>query len=157
MSSELPGDAGRLPKWVPVRGPLLGILVLFVMSAVVLSSFRAELTTKETEFIFFQTGVILSFIIGGGIGGIIQLLRQGRTAEIPRFFRFFFLFAFRPSFESAVCHIHLVCSESPPDGRSACDSGRPALSSGFPSSSLLIEIIINTIIKSPPDAERVAR
>jgi hypothetical protein len=79
MASEAPGDQGKLPEQVPVLGTLLGFVVLFVVLSVTLNEvFGTDVYWQIPSF-------IIGWIVGGGIGELIQLRKQGRAAEFPRF------------------------------------------------------------------------
>jgi hypothetical protein len=90
MASELPNDEKGVPKWVPLRGSLLGILVGYAVLVAMFKYFKIELD-KETELIFIQIVAISAFFLGACLGGLFQLISLGRTADIPRFLRSLFI------------------------------------------------------------------
>ena len=86
MASEAPGDQGMLPKTVLVLGLVLGFLVGFHVLWVTLTHVLEPEFVRQIPFLW-QTPLVIGGLVGGGIGGIIQLGTQGRAAEIPRFLR----------------------------------------------------------------------
>jgi hypothetical protein len=71
---------------VPVLGTLLGFLVAFHVIWVTLTDVLEPEVVRQIPFLW-QIPVVIGGVVGGGVGGIIQLGTQGRAAEIPRFLR----------------------------------------------------------------------
>jgi hypothetical protein len=86
MASEALGDQRNLPKNMPVLGLLLGLLVGSVVVWVTLNDALKSEPVLQISFLR-QIAYAIGMIVGGGIGGIIQLPIQGRAGEIPRFLR----------------------------------------------------------------------
>jgi hypothetical protein len=97
MAREGSGDQETLPKRVPVLGPLLGFLVGFHVLWVTLTAVLEPEVVRQIPFLW-QIPPVIGGLVGGGIGGIIQLGIQGRAAEIPRFLRLLLRVAFWVSF-----------------------------------------------------------
>jgi hypothetical protein len=71
---------------VPVLGTLLGFLVGFhVLWATVTHALEPEFV-RQVPFLW-QIPLLIGALVGGGVGGTIQLGIQGRAAEIPRLLR----------------------------------------------------------------------
>jgi hypothetical protein len=71
---------------LPMVGLLLGLLVGSVVAWVTLN--RVLESEAVLQILFWrQVGYLIPIFVGGGIGGIIQLWKQGRAAEIARFLR----------------------------------------------------------------------
>jgi hypothetical protein len=70
---------------VPALGTILGFVPVYVVLT------RALFELFGTEFPWQFVSLTIGWLFGGGIGGLIQLRKQGRTAEIPRFLRLLFL------------------------------------------------------------------
>jgi hypothetical protein len=87
MASEAPRDEGKLPKEI-LLGLLLGMLVGSVVVWVTVNDVLESESVLQSSFLR-QMAYGIGVFVGGGIGGIIQLWKQGRTDEIARFLRFF--------------------------------------------------------------------
>jgi len=71
----------------PVLGPFLGILTVYAVLRVLLHAavgfdYRWEINVLNGCTVFFT-----ALMVGGSIGGVIQLWKQGRAAEIRGFLR----------------------------------------------------------------------
>jgi hypothetical protein len=86
MASEPPGDQGKRPKQVPVLGPLLGFLAGFHALWVTLTHVLEPEFVRQIPFLW-QIPLVIGALVGGGVGGIIQLGIQGRAADMPRLLR----------------------------------------------------------------------
>jgi hypothetical protein len=84
MASETPGGQRKLPMKLPMVGLLLGSVVVWVTLNDVLES---EVVLQNS--FLRQIAYLVPMLVGGCIGGIIHLRKQGRTAEIARFLRIF--------------------------------------------------------------------
>ena len=71
---------------LPMVGLLLGLLVGSVVAWVTLNQVLESEAVLQVLF-WRQVGYLIPIFVGGGIGGIIQLWKQGRAAEIARFLR----------------------------------------------------------------------
>jgi hypothetical protein len=91
MASGARGEQGKLPRQVPVLGTLLGFVVVFVVLSVTLKQVFPTELDWESRIALQAATFIIGLIVGGGIGGLIQLRKQGRVAEVPRFLRHLFL------------------------------------------------------------------
>jgi hypothetical protein len=87
MASETPGGQRKLPK-VPMVGLLLGLLVGSVAAWVTLNDAVESEVVLQNSFLR-QIAYLIPMLVGGCIGGIIHLRKQGRTAEIARFLHVF--------------------------------------------------------------------
>jgi hypothetical protein len=86
MASEAPVEQGKPPKKMPVLGFLLGLFVGAVALWVTLNYLLEAESTLQNPFLW-QILYLIGMYVGGGIGGLIQLRKQGRAAEVPSFFR----------------------------------------------------------------------
>jgi hypothetical protein len=86
MASELPGAPPKLPIKLPRVGLLLGSLIGCVAVWVTLHDLLESEPFLQISFVK-QMVFAIGIIAGGGIGGVFQLLKQGRTAEFPWFLR----------------------------------------------------------------------
>ena len=76
----------KVPMKLPMVGLLLGLLVGSVVAWVTLN--RVLESEAVLQILFWrQVGYLIPIFVGGGLGGIIQLWKQGRAAEIARFLR----------------------------------------------------------------------
>ena len=80
MASETP--AGR--QTLSMGGLLLGFLVGSVVVWVTLNDVLESEPVLQISFLR-QIAYAIGWLVGGSIGGITQLQRQGRTAVIPWF------------------------------------------------------------------------
>jgi hypothetical protein len=71
---------------VPVLGPLLGFVAGFHVVWVTVTHVLEPEVVRQIPFLW-QIPLVIGGLVGGGVGGIIQLGTQGRAAEIPPFVR----------------------------------------------------------------------
>jgi len=83
MASEAPGDQEKVPK--PVLGMILGIVCVYVVVS------RTVNEVVGSELPWRVASILTGVLVGGGVGGLIQLRIRGQAADIPRFLRHFFL------------------------------------------------------------------
>jgi hypothetical protein len=87
MASKAPRDQGKPP--VPVLGTIFGTVVV----SVPLSRTLREVLGTEFDraispgIVSLTISFVVGLLVGGGIGGLIQLWKQGRAADIPSFLR----------------------------------------------------------------------
>ena len=85
MASETRND---LHTKVPVLGALMGTFLVYGFLRMVLHEFVGFDFPWEINTIIAVMILLISLIVGSSIGGLIQLQKQGRTAEIPSFLRY---------------------------------------------------------------------
>jgi hypothetical protein len=85
MASETRKD---VQTKVPVLGALMGTFLVYGFLRMVLHEFIGFDFPWEINTIIAVMILLISLIVGGSIGGLIQLQKQGRTAEIPSFLRY---------------------------------------------------------------------
>jgi hypothetical protein len=87
MAIELPSEPGKPPRHVPLLGTFLGIFIAYGLLRVMLNALIGFDFAWEINAINSWMVVIIGLIVGGSIGGVIQLRHQGRAADIPSFLR----------------------------------------------------------------------
>jgi hypothetical protein len=86
MASESPSDQRKPEMKLPMVGLLLGLLVGAVVVWVTLNDVLESESVPQITFLR-QMAYLIPMLVGGGIGGIIELWKQARTGEIARFLR----------------------------------------------------------------------
>jgi hypothetical protein len=82
--------ASETQRQVSMKLPMVGLLLGFLGGSVVAWVTLNHVLKSEAllQVLFWrQVGYLIPIFVGGGIGGIIQLWKQGRAAEIARFLR----------------------------------------------------------------------
>jgi hypothetical protein len=89
MASETPRGQHNVLKEMPVLGLLLGLLVGSVVLWVTLNDVFEHDPVLPISFLR-QIAYAIVMLVGGGIGGMIQLGKQGRARPRPRALTFSF-------------------------------------------------------------------
>ena len=87
MASVAPREQAKRSRQRPVLGPFLGFVIVYAVLRVLLYAavgfgFLSKINDIN-PFVFF----FIALLVGGSLGGLIQLWKQGKTAEIPGFLR----------------------------------------------------------------------
>jgi hypothetical protein len=88
MPSDTPAGQVKLAMKQPMAGLLLGLLAGSVAAWVMLHDVLESEDVLQISVIR-QFAYLIPMLIGASLGGLIELWKQGRTADIALFVRFF--------------------------------------------------------------------
>jgi hypothetical protein len=88
VARDTPDGQQKMFKEMPIIGLLLGCLAGSLVTWVTLNDVLESEIVLQFSFLR-QIAYLIPMLVGGCIGGIIHLRKQGRTAEIARFLHVF--------------------------------------------------------------------
>jgi hypothetical protein len=86
VARDTPDGQQKMFKEMPIIGLLLGCLAGSLVTWVTLNDVLESESVLQIAFLR-QIAYLLGMMVGGSIGGILELRKEGREAEIPRFVR----------------------------------------------------------------------